>query len=58
MCFFDVTLTAWETLGVPAKRRSYDSVDPEFDDAVPSASESSKANFYEVFGPVLERNLR
>ena len=37
-------------------RRAFDSVDPSFDDSVPSVSEKSRANFFKVFGPVFERN--
>lgn len=49
---------AYEILGDPVKRRSFDSVDPEFDDAVPSANQENKDNFYAVFRPVFERNAR
>ena len=49
---------AYEILGNPIKRRSYDSVDPEFDDDVPPVSNNNKEKFYEVFTPVFERNAR
>ena len=49
---------AWEVLGIPSKRRSYDSVDPQFDDTIPSAGPEAKESFIEVFGPVFERNAR
>lgn len=49
---------AYEILGNPTKRRSYDSIDPEFDDSVPSNNADSKQNFFKVFGPVFERNAR
>ncbi|KAL8575510.1 hypothetical protein ACOMHN_013061 [Nucella lapillus] len=49
---------AYEILGDPAKRRSFDSVDPEFDEEVPSLSQENKDNFYSVFRPVIERNAR
>lgn len=49
---------AYETLGNPTKRRSFDSVDPEFDDTIPSSCNESKEKFFEVFGPVFERNAR
>jgi DnaJ family protein C protein 2 len=45
-------------LGVPLKRRSYDSVDPTFDDSTPSINAVSKENFYKNFGPVIEANAR
>ena len=51
-------LIAYEILGVPQKRRAYDSVDPLFDDTVPAVNAESKLKFYEVFGPVFEQNSR
>jgi len=56
--YFTCISKAWEILGQKEKRRSYDSVDPLFDDTIPSNSENSKKNFYQVFGPVFERNAR
>ena len=50
--------TAYEVLGNKQKRRSFDSVDPEFDDDVPSVTQSSKEDFYEIFRPAFERNAR
>ena len=50
--------TAYETLGTTTKRRAYDSVDPFFDDDIPSNSASSREHFYEEFGPVFQRNSR
>lgn len=44
-------------LSDPVKRRAFDSVDPTFDNTVPSKSEG-KENFYEVFTAVFERNAR
>ncbi len=56
---------AFETLSDKTKRRAYDST-VDFDDSVPSEKELNKitdnkkkeAAFYEIFGPVFERNLR
>lgn len=48
---------AIEILSDPVKRRAFDSVDPTFDNTVPSKSEA-KDNFFKVFGPVFERNAR
>ncbi|KAG2460329.1 DNJC2 protein, partial [Polypterus senegalus] len=48
---------ACEILSDPVKRRAFDSVDPTFDNAVPSKSEG-KENFFDVFAPVFERNSR
>ena len=57
--FFNVLLcsSAWETLGVPAKRRSFDSVDPEFDDTIPD-KEDGKEDFYGIYGEAFDRNAR
>lgn len=43
-------------VGNPIKRRSYDSVDPQFDDNLPSASEVK--NFYETFDKYFKLNAR
>jgi len=51
-------LSAYEILGNPVKRRSYDSVDPQFDDGIPSVTPESRQNFFEMFSPVFERNSR
>ena len=40
--WFDKILQAFETLGVPSKRRAYDSIDPEFDNDVPDQLPSTK----------------
>lgn len=44
-------------LSDPVKRRAFNSVDPTFDNSVPSKSEA-KDNFFQVFSPVFERNSR
>lgn len=56
--YFTCITRAYEILGNVQKRRSYDSIDPEFSDSIPSVSAESKANFYQIFGPVFERNSR
>lgn len=48
---------AMEILSDPVKRRAFDSVDPTFDNMVPSKAEG-KEKFFEVFAPVFERNSR
>ncbi|CAB1346221.1 unnamed protein product, partial [Coregonus sp. 'balchen'] len=48
---------AIEILSDPVKRRAFDSVDPTFDNAVPSKGEG-KDNFFEAYAPVFERNAR
>jgi len=47
-----------DVLSDPEKRRSYDSVDPKFDQDVPPISKNSKAHFFSTFGPVFDRNQR
>ena len=56
--YFACITKAFEILGDPVKRRSYDSVDPNFDDEVPVVSNSNKKNFFTVFAPVFARNAR
>jgi len=49
---------AWSILGDPEKRRGYDS-QFDFDESIPSASTlNGDDEFFEVFGPVFERNAR
>uniref|UniRef100_A0A0A9X5L4 DnaJ subfamily C member 2 n=1 Tax=Lygus hesperus TaxID=30085 RepID=A0A0A9X5L4_LYGHE len=56
--YFTCITKAWETLGDQIKRRSYDSVDPYFDDNIPSPSEVSKKDFFKLFGKFFELNSR
>ncbi|XP_069317570.1 dnaJ homolog subfamily C member 2 isoform X2 [Eulemur rufifrons] len=55
--YFTCITKAYEMLSDPVKRRAFNSVDPTFDNSVPSKSEA-KDNFFEVFSPVFERNSR
>ncbi|PWA14703.1 hypothetical protein CCH79_00014360 [Gambusia affinis] len=55
--YFTCITKAIEILSDPVKRRAFDSVDPTFDNSVPSKSEG-KENFFEVFAPVFTRNAR
>uniref|UniRef100_A0A668TCS2 DnaJ homolog subfamily C member 2 n=1 Tax=Oreochromis aureus TaxID=47969 RepID=A0A668TCS2_OREAU len=55
--YFTCITKAMEILSDPVKRRAFDSVDPTFDNSMPSKSEG-KENFFEVFAPVFERNAR
>nr|XP_057922149.1 dnaJ homolog subfamily C member 2 [Doryrhamphus excisus] len=55
--YFTCITKAIEVLSDPVKRRAFDSVDPTFDNSVPSKSEG-KENFFQVFASVFERNSR
>ncbi|XP_051547478.1 dnaJ homolog subfamily C member 2-like [Myxocyprinus asiaticus] len=55
--YFTCITKAIEILSDPVKRRAFDSVDPTFDNTVPSKAEG-KENFFDVFAPVFERNAR
>lgn len=55
--YFTCITRAWETLGNPVKRRSYDSVDPYFNDNLPEEKEA-KENFYVVVGKAFHDNAR
>ncbi|KAM4615119.1 dnaJ homolog subfamily C member 2 [Polymixia lowei] len=55
--YFTCITKAIEMLSEPVKRRAFDSVDPTFDNAVPSKGEG-KENFFNAFSPVFERNAR
>lgn len=48
---------AFDTLSDEEKRMSYDSVSITFDDSIPNGGESPR-DFYKVYGPVFQRNLR
>lgn len=56
--YFSCITRAYEILGNPVRRRSYDSVDPEFDDDIPSNCAESRNNFFATFRPVFEANAR
>lgn len=55
--YFTCITKAWETLGNPVKRRSYDSIDPYFNDELPDEKEA-KENFYYVLGKAFRENAR
>lgn len=61
--YYSCITRAMDILGDPIKRRSFDSVDPMFDDTIPSAIKLAKLEhnqklFYKTFGPVFELNSR
>lgn len=55
--YFTCITRAYEFLGVPLKRRSYDSVDAHFNDDLPTQSEIDK-DFYKSLGPCFKLNSR
>lgn len=55
--YYTCITKAYEILGTPMKRRSYDSVDPTFDDSLPTTTELKK-NFYQVANKYFELNAR
>lgn len=55
--YFTCITKAWEMLGNAIKRRSYDSVDPYFDDNIPDEKEA-KHKFYETMGKAFQKNAR
>lgn len=55
--YFTCITMAYETLGNVNRRRAYDSVDPEFDNNLPSSSDLKK-DFYEVFSYYFDLNSR
>ncbi|XP_011552517.3 dnaJ homolog subfamily C member 2 [Plutella xylostella] len=56
--YFTCITKAYEILGTPLKRRSYDSVDPEFDDAIPTQGEIKKEGFFKAFAKYFQQNAR
>ncbi|XP_053662331.1 dnaJ homolog subfamily C member 2 [Anopheles marshallii] len=55
--YFHCITMAYETLGTLKNRRAFDSIDPEFDDALPSQSEVEK-DFFGMLRDVFRRNAR
>jgi DnaJ homolog subfamily C member 2 len=54
--YFSCITKAYEILGTPVKRRSYDSVDPLVDDSIPTTTEIKKEGFYKAFSKYFESN--
>ncbi|KAJ8684970.1 hypothetical protein QAD02_020763 [Eretmocerus hayati] len=55
--YFTCITRAWETLGNPVKRKSYDSVDPHFNDSLPDEREA-RGNFFKVMSKAFIDNSR
>ncbi|XP_018325074.1 dnaJ homolog subfamily C member 2 [Agrilus planipennis] len=55
--YYTCITMAYETLGNPIKRRAYDSVDPEFDNSIPTVNEL-KTDFYKVAKYYFDLNSR
>lgn len=55
--YFTCITRAYEFLGNQTKRRSYDSIDPNFNDDLPTQSEIEK-DFFGVLGPCFKLNSR
>lgn len=53
--YFTCITRAWEILGNPVKRRSYDSVDPQFSDELPDEKDC-RTNFYAAMGKAFKEN--
>ncbi|KAI9098043.1 hypothetical protein DFS34DRAFT_714420 [Phlyctochytrium arcticum] len=54
--FFKCIQKAWEVMSEPTKRKQWDSVDPKFDDSLPSAK--AKGDFFEIYTSVFEKEAR
>lgn len=55
--YFTCITRAYEFLGTPLKRRSYDSIDPHFNDDLPTQNEIDK-DFYGALAPQFKLNSR
>lgn len=55
--YFTCITRAYEFLGNPIKRRSFDSVDPHFNDDLPTQNEIDK-DFFSALGPAFKLNSR
>ncbi|XP_040581770.1 dnaJ homolog subfamily C member 2 [Lepeophtheirus salmonis] len=58
--YFTCITKAFDILGLPNKRRAFDSVDPEFDDTVPdwNPKRNKPEDFFKVFTSAFELNSR
>ena len=53
--YFTCITKAYEILSNATTRRAYDSIDPTFNEDIPT---NVKGDFFEVFKPVFDRNAR
>lgn len=56
--YFTCITKAYEILGTPTKRRSFDSVDPTFDDSIPTTADIKEHGFFKAFTKRFELNSR
>ena len=56
--FFKCVAKALEILDNPEKRRQFDSIDEAIDNSIPPAKLSKTDSFFNVYGPVFERESR
>lgn len=56
--YFTCITKAYEILGTTKNRRSFDSVDPTFDDTVPTAADVKRDGFFKTFSNYFEINAR
>jgi len=55
--YFTCITKAYEILGTPKTRRAYDSIDPEFDDSLPTTNQIEE-NYYKIFNKYFDLNAR
>lgn len=56
--YFTCITKAYEILGNPQKRRSFDSIDPVFKDPAPPSNDHTKKHFFKVFGEAFALEAR
>ncbi|KAJ3097703.1 hypothetical protein HDU97_004587 [Phlyctochytrium planicorne] len=56
--FFKCIQKAWEVLSDNVKRRQWDSVDPKYDESVPTRALKPGEDFFDVYGPAFDKEAR